>query len=89
MLSLSNPSKKRSPEALDVTEENVSVIDGNPPLSASQMVQDLLSTKLVGPFLPEWIKLGYNSAANNLVMKHWSWESQEVKKKLKNFFGCF
>jgi hypothetical protein len=85
MLSLANPSKKRSPEALDVTEDNLSVIDGQPPLAASQMVHDLLMTKLVSAFLPEWIKLGYNSVANNLIMRHWSWESQEVR----NSGWCF
>jgi hypothetical protein len=40
------------------------------------MVHDLLTMKLVSAFLPEWIKLGYNTAANNIVMRHWCWESQ-------------
>lgn len=33
-------------------------------------------------FLPEWIKLGYNSAANNIVMRHWCWDSQEYSRIL-------
>ncbi len=80
MTTLSNPAKKVSPDALDMTPDGRSIVDGQLAVAPSGMVHDLLMTKQVASFLSEWIKLGYNSAANNTVMRHWSWESQEASR---------
>ncbi len=89
MTTMSNPAKKVSPDSLDTTPDGRSILDGQPVLAPSAMVTDLLLTRQVPSFLQEWIRLGYNSAADNTVMRHWSWESQETSRIfLKNSIGA-
>jgi hypothetical protein len=56
------------------------VVDGAPPLKPSASVTDLLMALQVDQFMTEFIKLGYNDAANAAVMHHWCWESQEASR---------